>query len=122
MPDHSIRSLTDDEVLKLLEDRVEDKPEFAAKLADAIAERLAPKLDEKFGFQQGWMTDKLEELSGKIDGMARDNTTRFDTIEDGIRDLRARHELQDGEFRKVNDRLESIDSHLGINTNTRRTG
>ena len=36
-----------------------ENPEFAAKLADAIA----AKLDEKYGWQQGFMSDKMDELT-----------------------------------------------------------
>ena len=58
MLDPSTRSLTDDEVLKLLEDKMEEKPEFAKKIVDAIVE----KLDQKFGRRQGDIFFELEEL------------------------------------------------------------
>ena len=93
-----------------------DNPEFAKKLVDAISE----KLDEKFGWQQGWMSDRLDEISKKLDRSIEENTRRFDSLDSGIADLRERHDLHAGEFRKVKSRLDSIDGHLGINTDTRR--
>ena len=97
-------------------EKLAENPEFAAKLADAISERL----DKKYGWRQGHMNDRLDEISEKIDRSIEENTRRFDSLDSGIADLRARHELHAGEFRKVNGRLDSIDRHLGINTDTRR--
>ena len=91
-------------------------PAFAKELVDAISE----KLDEKFGWQQGWMSARLDEISKKLDRSIEENARRFDSLDSGIADLRARHELHAGEFRKVNKRLDSIDGHLGIDTDTRR--
>ncbi len=91
-------------------------PEFAKELVDAISE----KLDEKFGWMQGHMNDRLDEISKKLDRSIEENTRRFDSLDSGIADLRAGHELHDGYFRKVNKRLDSIDGHLDINTDTRR--
>ena len=62
----------------------------------------------------------VDEISKKLDRSIEENTRRFDSLDSGIADLRARHELHDGYFRKVNKRLDSIDGHLDINTDTRR--
>lgn len=96
---------------------------FMDKLADGIAQRL----DEKFGHQQGFMSEKMEELSEKIDRMDQRMTAgfrsvdeRFDTLDHNFKTLGEKLQLHDGEFRKVNDRLDKIDGHLGINTDTRK--
>ena len=118
MPDYSTETLSDHD-LSTLAVLMADDPKFAAKLADAIAERL----DEKFGRRQGDIFFELEELQKgqkKILNKLEDHDTRFDTLDRSIQDLRERHELHAGDFRKVNKRLDSIDGHLGINTDTRR--
>ena len=115
MPDHSMGRLSEND-LKVVANIVAKDPEFAKELVDAISE----KLDEKFGWMQGHINDRLNQISKKLDRSIEENTRRFDSLDSGIADLRARHELHDGDFRKVNKRLDSIDGHLDINTDTRR--
>ena len=53
---------------------------FANELADAVAKRL----DETFGFRQGEIVDKLDEISEKLtahDHRFDDMDRRFDTLE-----------------------------------------
>ncbi len=87
-------------------------PEFADKLAGAIAK----KLNEDHGFDLGWLRVDINDLKAGQKGIK----ATLDTMHHNIQDLRARDELHDGEFRKVNDRLDNIDGHLGINTDTRK--
>ena len=115
MPDHSTERLSEHNLKEVAKLMAKD-PEFAKDLVAALSETL----DEKFGFQQGWISDRLGEISKKLDRSIEENTRRFDSLDSGIADLRARHELHRQEFRKVNDRLDKIDGHLGINTDTRR--
>ncbi len=116
MSDHSTGRLSDDEVLQLLEDRVEENPEFAPKLARAIAKSL----DDDFGWQQGYKRDKLEEISSKLDVLSGDSKNRFETLESKFATFGERQDIFSRELGKVNTRLDSIDGHLGINTDTRR--
>ena len=92
-----------------------DNPEVWNKLADAIAEKVGDRL-----YERGWSTAGIEERLDKIDAKLKDHDRRFDNLDHAISDLRGRHEIHAGEFRKVNKRLDSIDGHLGINTDTRR--
>ena len=112
-----------DHDLEALADLMAKNPEFASKLADAVA----AKLDEKFGFRQGEMTpgfealsEKMDRLSSKVDTMAENMDRRFDTIDHNFDTLGQKLLLHDGEFRKINGRLDKIDGHLGITTDTRR--
>ena len=111
MPNPSTETLSEHD-LKALAVLMTKDPEFAAKLAGAIAK----KLNEDHGFDLGWLRVDINDLK---DGQKGIKAT-LDTMHHNIQDLRARHELHDGEFRKVNDRLDRIDGHLGINTDTRK--
>ena len=73
---------------------------------------LSRMLDEKFGFQQGWMNDKLDEISTKLDQSIDENRRQFDTLGRNFENLAVRQTGFDDEIRKVNDRLDSIDNHL----------
>ena len=115
MRDYSTETLSERD-LKVVAKLVAKDPEFAKELVDAIGVAL----DEKFGWQQGFISGRFDEISKKLDRSIEENTRRFDSLDSGIADLRARHELHAGEFRKVNDRLDKIDGHLDINTDRRR--
>lgn len=100
---YSIKTLSE-QAIKHLEDILADNPKFAQKLADAISERL----DEKFGHRQGWMSNKLEELSEKIDHLNKrfDHTDkRFDTLDHTLEMLGDKQDLFE---RNVNRRFDSI--------------
>lgn len=108
-----------DHDLEALADLMADNPEFATKLAAAIAK----KLNEEHGFDLGWLRSDIDDLK---DGQKSIKATLgrhgdlLDTMHHNIQDLRERHDLHDGEFRKVNYRLDKIDGHLGINTDPRK--
>ena len=119
MPDHSTGRFSDDE-LNSLAVLMADHPEFAAKLADAITERL----DEKYGWRQGELADGFEKLSQKTDQILaklEDHDMRFDTLDHNFQMLGEKVDLTNSEVRKVNGRIDSIDRHLGINTDTKRS-
>ena len=116
------RSLTASD-LKVVAELMAKDPEFAKELVEAISE----KLDDKFGFRQGEMatgfealSKKLDAVSLKIDTVAENIDSGFNTIDHNFEMLGQRQRLFEGELRKVNDRLDSIDDHLSINTDKRR--
>ena len=79
MQDSNTNALLDQELERLAE-IVADDPIFAKKLVSA----LAVELDKKFGWRQGWMEDKMDELNEKLDGITQklgDHDRRFDTLE-----------------------------------------
>ena len=99
-------------------EKLAENPEFAAKLEDAISERL----DKKYGWRQGELTSDFEKLegqfkalNGKIDHMQHG----IDTLAHNFTTFGERQDLFSRELGKVNTRLDSIDGHLGIKTNTR---
>ena len=53
-----------------------ENPEGIARLADAIAKRL----DDKFGWQQGWMRSEFEELKQG----QKDLADKLDTVSDNV--------------------------------------
>ena len=118
MPNPSTETLSEHN-LERLAALMADNPEFAAKLAGAIAK----KLNEDHGFDLGWLRTDIDDLKdGQKDIKATldHHGELLDTMHHNIQDLRGRHDLHGGEFRKVNDRLDKIDGHLGINTDTRK--
>ena len=115
MLNHTTETLGEHD-LEALAALMADNPEFAAKLADAIAEKLGEKL-----YGRGWNIAGIEEKLDKVLAKLDDHDNRFDRLDTSIADLRAKDDLIDREVRKVNNRLDSIDGHLGINTDTRRT-
>ena len=89
-----------------------DNPEFAKKLVDAIS----AKLDEKFGFQQGWMSAQIGELPKKVDGLsskidtvAQNIDKRFDTLAHNQKVFAEKQELfelrTDRRLKDINERL-----------------
>ena len=108
MPDDS--TLSDEEIERLAVIMAKD-PEALDRLATKLAEKVGDKLFEA-GFDLTGINEALARIESKLE--------QLDTINHNIQDLRARHELHDREFRKVNGRLDSIDRHLGITTDTRR--
>ena len=114
MSNRNTKSITDEEVLQLLDETVEEDPQFKQATV-AFAEKLAGKL-----FDRGFSLSGIEERLDTIQETLKDHGKRFDTLDRGIQDLRERHELHAGEFRKINSRLDSMDGHLGINTDPQR--
>ena len=99
-----------------LAELIADNPEFAKKLVDAIS----AKLDEKFGFQQGWMKDQVDKLSGEIDRLSSDMTAGFrrvaepmDTVEHNFKMMGERQDLferkTEFQFKKIDRKVDSID-------------
>ena len=110
MPKRSISSLTDEEVLKLVERRVEEKPElFVAKLAEALSERL----DEKFGWRQGELADGFESLERKLNTLDQKFDrmgNRLDRLEGNLQTF---YERQEVEAQKIEKRVvEAIDERF----------
>ena len=93
-----------------------DNPEFVAKLADALAERL----DNKYGWDIGEMRVTLEKVSGKLETLSQDSKRRFDNLDHNFKTFGDKQDLFERELGKINGRINSIDEHLGINTDTRR--
>ena len=111
MHNRSTEPLTDHD-LEALAALMADNPDFASKLADAIAK----KLNAEHGFDLGWLREDISDLKAGQKSIQ----SRLDDVNHNIQDLRGRHDLHDGELRKVTDRLDKIDDHLGIATDTRR--
>ena len=107
MPNHTTETLAEYD-LEALVALMADNPDFAAKLADAIANRL----DEKYGWNQGWMRDKVEEMSGKLDTVSQDSKTQFDTLCNNFEMLGERQTLFEREMRSVNNSLQEIKDSL----------
>ena len=110
MPKRSISSLTDEEVLKLVERRVEEEPElFVAKLAEALSERL----DEKFGWRQGELADGFESLERKLNTLDQKFDrmgNRLDRLEGNLQTF---YERQEVEAQKIEKRVvEAIDERF----------
>ena len=100
-----------------------DNPEFAKKLVDAISE----KLDEKFGWRQGELASGFEGIEGRFKAM----NDKIDHMQNGIDTLVHNREYIDkgreifesrttSTLDGISRRLDSIDGHLSINTDTRR--
>ena len=122
MSNHSTETMSDHDLEALAELMAIDP-----RLAENVANIIAAKLDEKFGFRQGEMTAGFEALSKKVDNVSSKIDTlnenidrRFNTIDHNFEMLGQGQTLFEGELRKVNDRLDSIDGHLGIETDQRR--
>ena len=82
-------------------EKLAENPEFAAKLADAISERL----DKKYGWRQGELTDGLEKLEGQYKELDR----KFDRMQEGFNNLES-HVVSfsgrlDAEARKIEKRV-----------------
>ena len=99
-------TLSEDNIA-LLADIMAENPEFAKKLVDAISK----KLDEKFGHQQGWMSETLEDLSEKFDQMSSDMKHGFANVDKGLETLShnmemlgERQDLFDRRLKKSEDR------------------
>ena len=107
-------NLSDDDI-NTLAALMADNTEFAAKLADAVAKRVGEELETR-GWDGAGIDEKLDKALAKLDR----NGELLETMHGNIQDLRGRHDLLDREIGKVNDRLESIDGHLCIETDKRR--
>ena len=95
--------------------KVAENSQFVVDVADIIAE----KLDNKFGFSQGWMKETLENLKAGQEDIVQ----IFDNLRTGQTDLADKdglilQKLDDFE-QNTNRRFGVIDDHLGFNS-TRR--
>ena len=104
---YSTETLPEQEI-KHLADIMADNPNFAEKLADAIAERL----DEKYGFDQGWMKASIEELKQGQNDLKQNMNRRFDTLEHNFKMFGEKQDLFEREMMRVNGRLDTIDGRL----------
>lgn len=104
--------------------------EHIERLADIMAndptalDRLATKLAEKVGdrlFQAGFDLTGVNEKLDQVIDTQRQQGELLNTMHGNIQNLRGRVDLTNREVRKVNNRIDSIDAHLGINTDSRRT-
>ena len=107
-------NLSDDDI-NALAALMANNPEFASKLADAVARRVGEELETR-----GWDGAGIEDKLDKVLDTQSSHGELLETMHHNIQDLRARHDIHDREFKKVNKRLDNIDVHLGINTDTRR--
>ena len=107
MQNHTTETLSEHD-LEALVTLMADNPEFAAKLADAISERL----DKKYGWNQGCMRDKVEEMSGKLNAVSQDSKRQFDTLCNNFEMLGDRQTLFEREMRSVNNSLQEIKDSL----------
>ena len=99
--DHSTETLSESEI-KYLEKVLTDNPK--------LHHGLAKMLDEKFGFQQGLLNGKLEEISEKLDGITQklgDHDKRFGTLENNFEILGEKQDLLQKELRKMSDTTDS---------------
>ena len=115
MANHTTETLSDEELERLAVMMAND-PKALDRLATKLAEKVGAKL-----FEAGFDLTGINEALARIESKLEQHDRRFDTLDHSIQDLRAKNQLRDREFRKINDRFDAIDNHLGINTDTRRT-
>ena len=107
-------TLSEGDIKKLAEMMANDP-----KVLDRLATKLAEKVGDKL-FEAGFDLTGINEALARIESKLEQHDRRFDTLDHSIQDLRAKNQLHDGEFRKIHDRFDAIDDHLGINTDQRK--